>query len=268
MPESTNPTLMEAARHYLDTLADDERAANQAEVQRFVRWCGADRLCDQLRGHDVATYAETLTGGITDATRRGEAVKKFLVFAKKGGYTATNLGIHLRLRKTATKRTAGRSPSALPEIEVSEEKKAALETELESLKAQRPQIVKALQEARADKDFRENAPLDAARERQGHVEGRIREVEATLAQAVVVEQKRMSPGDAVDVGSTVHLRNLKSGAETTYMLARPGEGNAAQGRISSDSPMGQALLKRRVGEEVEVAAPSGTLRFRIERVEG
>ena len=264
MPESTNPTLMEAARHYLDTLADDERAANQAEVQRFVRWCGTDRHCTQLSGHDVATYAETLTGG----TRRGEAVKKFLVFAKKGGYTATNLGIHLRLRKTATKQAAKRAPLALPEIQLSGERKAALEAELESLKAQRPQIVKDLQEARADKDFRENAPLDAARDRQGHVEGRIREVEATLAQAVVVEQKRMLPGDAVDVGSTVHLRNLKSGAETTYKLVRPGDGNAAQGRISSESPVGQALLKRHVGEEVEVAAPSGTLRFRIERVEG
>lgn len=267
MPESTDPTLMEAARLYLDTLPDGERAANQAEVQRFVRWCGADRLCNQLRGHEVATYAETLTGSVTDAARRGDTVKKFLVFAKKGGYTATNLGIHLRLRKTSARR-AGRHTATLEEIELSETRKAVLEEELESLKAQRPQIVKDLHEARADKDFRENAPLDAARDRQGHVEGRIREVEAILAQAVVVEEKRTSASGAVDVGSTVHLRNLTSGAETTYTLVRPGDVNAAQGRISFESPVGQALLKRRAGEEVEVAAPSATIRFRIERVEG
>lgn len=259
-------TLMEAARRYLAALADQERIASQAEVERFVRWCGADRACDQLRGHEVATYAETLTGSVTDASRRAEAVRRFLAFAKKAGYASTNLGSHLRLRKTSATRPVGRG--RVPKrVELSEEQKAALTAELESLKAMRPKIVKDIQRAMADKDFRENAPLDAAREQQGYIEGRIRKLEATLEQAVAVQEGPTPSGHVVEIGSTVLLRNLKSGAETTYTLVRPGEVNAAQGRISFESPVGRALLMQRAGDEVEVAAPSGTLRFRIERVE-
>jgi transcription elongation factor GreA len=119
-----------------------------------------------------------------------------------------------------------------------------------------------------DKDFRENAPLDAARDHQGYVEGRIRRLEATLQQAVVVQDDPAPSGHEVEIGSTVVLRNLESGAETTYTLVRPGEVDAAQGRISFQSPMGQALLLHRAGDQVDVAAPSGTRRFRIESVEG
>jgi transcription elongation factor GreA len=267
MAENANATLIEVAHRYLETLSDAERMASQAEVQRFVRWCGADRACARMRGHEVANYAETLTSGVTDAAWRVETVRKFLAFAKKAGYTSTNLGTHIRLRKAAASPT-GRPSGPAREVQLSPEKKAALEEEIDSLKAQRPKILQDIQRAREDKDFRENAPLDAARERQGYIEGRIRNLEATLAQAVVVEPQQASSLEVVDIGSTVHLRNLQTGAETTYTLVRPGEVNAAQGRISFESPVGRALLQRRAGEEVEVAAPSGTLRFRVERVGG
>ena len=265
MPDDAQLTLMEAAHSYLETLAGDERIAHQAEVERFVRWSGADRPCRQLRGQDVANYAETLTGSVTDAAKRAEAVKQFLAYANKAGYTSTNLGTHLRIRKSARTRAGAQRP-APEQVEISEEERQGLSAELDALKAQRPQIIRDLQRARADKDFRENAPLDAARDQQGHVEGRIRELEAKLQQAVIVEQAPPS-GDTIEIGSTVLLRNLSSDAEMTYTLVRPGEANAAQGRISFQSPVGQALLTRRAGDEVEVAAPSGTLRFRIERIE-
>jgi transcription elongation factor GreA len=236
------------------------------EVERFVRWCGADRILAELRGHEVATYAETLTGGVTDAGSRADAVRKFLAFAKKAGHTTTNLGTHIRLRKQAPARPT--RATAMPiDVEMSEEERTALSAELDSLKAQRPQIVRDLQRAMADKDFRENAPLDAARERQGYVEGRIRALEQKLDRAVIVGNAPASR-HFVEVGSTVLLRNLQSGAEVTYTLVRPGEVNAGQGRISFESPVGSALLQRQVGDEVEVTAPSGTLRFRIERVQG
>ncbi len=266
MPESMNTTLTEAARHYLEALADGERLAGQAEVQRFVRWWGADRTCAQLRGHDVANYAETLTGSITDASGRAETVRKFLAFAKKAGYTSTNLGTHLRLRKTATKRSA-RAAAPAQEFEMTIEQKVALEDEVASLKSQRPGILADIQRAMADKDFKENAPLDAVRDQQGRVEGRIRELEAKLTQAVIVEDERAVSGEVVAIGSTVHVRNLGSGAESSYTLVRPGDAKAATGHISFESPVGRALFQRKAGDEVEVAAPAGTLRFRIERVE-
>jgi transcription elongation factor GreA len=258
-------TLMATARQYLAGLSDAERVASQAEVERFVRWCGADRSWAGLREQEVANYGETLTGTVTDASRRAEAVKDFLAYARKAGHTKSNLGVHLRLRKGGA--APARSGPAPARKELTEAQRAALAAELEALKAQRPQILADIQRAMSDKDFRENAPLDAARDRQGHVEGRIRELEATIEHAILVDDVAPPSGDAVEIGSTVVLRNLGSGAETAYTLVRPGEVNAGQGRISFESPVGQALLGRRAGEQVEVTVPSGTLRFQIERVE-
>ncbi len=266
MAEDASTTLTEAARRYLETLSDKERIASQAEVQRFVRWCGADRACGRLHGQEVANYAETLTGGITDAALRAEVARAFLAFAKKAGYTSTNLGSHLRLRKTAGGRSAVRR-AAPKEVQLSESERAARAAELESLKAQRPMILTDLRRAMEDKDFRENAPLDAVRQQQAHVEGRIKELEALLDQAVTVPSSAAQAGDTVAVGRTVLLHNLRSGGTTSYTLVWPGEVDAARGRISVESPVGRALLAHRVGDEVDVVAPSGTLHFRIERIE-
>jgi transcription elongation factor GreA len=264
MPEDT-VTLMDAARSYLASLANEQRIANQAEVERFVRWLGADRAIDLVRGQEVANYADTLTGTVTDATGRADIVRAFLAFAKKAGFSQTNLGSHIRLRKgVASSKLASRP---VLEVEMTIEQKTAFEAELVTLKAQRPRIVADLKRAMEDKDFRENAPLDAAKQEQGLVEGRIRELEHQLAHAVIVEQLRSAGSEEVDIGATVVLRNLKTNAETTYTLVRPGEVNAAAGKISYKSPVGEALLTRRAGDEVEVAAPSGTLHFRIERVQ-
>lgn len=259
-------SLMEASRRFLATLPDDDRIATQAEVERFVRWCGADRMSGQLSAHEVATYADTLVGGVADPTRRAEVVKRFLSFAKKAGLTSSNLGPHLRLKRGAPSKKVVRP--AQKQIELSLDQRAAMEIELASLKAQRPRIIQDIARARADKDFRENAPLDAARQQQGYVEGRIRELEATLDQAIDVQEGGPRSGDEVEIGSRVVLRNLASEAETVYTLVRPGEINASQGRISYESPVGKALLRHRAGDEVEVSVPSGTLRFRIEQVEG
>lgn len=264
MPDDT-VTLVDAGRSYLAALGDKDRIASQAEVERFVRWLGADRAVDLIRGQEVANYADVLTGTVTDATSRAEVVRAFLAFAKKAGYSETNLGAHLRVRKSgASARSVTR---AVERFEMSEQEQATMTAELGSLKALRPRIVADLRRAMADKDFRENAPLDAAKQEQALVEGRIRELDHKLAHAVIVEQGQAAAGGAVNIGSTVVLQNLKTHAETKYTLVRPGEVNAAQGKISYQSPVGQALLTRRAGDEVEVAAPSGTLHFRIARVE-
>jgi transcription elongation factor GreA len=258
-------TLMETARMYLTSLPDHQRVALQVEVERFVRWAGPDRVVQQLRGQDVANYADTITGSVTDASKRADAVRALFVFAKKVGLTETNLGVHLRLRKGTVSKAARTSAST---IEMSTVQRESLEAELEALKAQRPKILADLKRAMEDKDFRENAPLDAARAQQGYVEGRIREIETMLDRAVEVADEGPKAPDAIHIGSTAILRNLASEKEVSYTLVRPGEVNPAEGRISFESPVGKALLQRRPGDEVEVAAPSGTLRFRIERVEG
>lgn len=266
MIENGQTTLMEAVRLYLETLPDDDRIASQAEVQRFARWCGTDRPCGQLRAQEVANYGETLTGTVTNAAQRADAVRRFLAFAKKEGLTSTKLATHLRLRKAAGARQKAAGP-APKEVILTEQAKAAMESELNSLKAQRPEIVADIRRAMEDKDFRENAPLDAAKDRQGHVEGRIRSLEAALGNAVMAQDRAGPSGETAEIGSTVLLRNLSSGAEVKYVLVRPHDVNAAEGRISVKSPVGRAVRERKAGDEVEVEVPSGTVRFRIEGIE-
>jgi transcription elongation factor GreA len=84
-----------------------------------------------------------------------------------------------------------------------------------------------------------------------------------LKRAVVVEA---AEGDRVHVGATVHVRNLSSGAVNRFVIVGPTEANAADGKISSASPVGRSLLQRTVGDEVEVSAPAGTMRFRVEQI--
>lgn len=266
-PSDEGLTLQEAASRYLASLSPEMRRQSQAEVHRFMRWYGADRPVGELHGHDVSAYAGTLGEGVADAARRIDTVRSFLTFAKKKGFTPTNLAVHLRVRKGASAQASAGPASAPREVQLTKEGRADLEAELERLKAERPRVAEELRRAMSDKDFRENAPLDAIREQKAHLESRIGEVEGTLRDAVSLGKKKPE-GAPAGVGSTLVLRNLKSGGEVRYTLVSPSEVNPGQGKISVVSPVGKALLRRRAGEEVEVAAPAGVVRFRIEHVEG
>jgi len=261
-----SPTLREAASTYLASLPPEERQEEQPEVHKFVRWYGADRSMGELTGHDVSGYADSLGVTLTDAAARLGPVRAFLAFAKKKGFTAANMGVHLRPPKVSKTAKAQRVLKEEAPISLTREGMIALEAELEELRARRPHMAAELRLAMADKDFRENAPLDAAREQQGHLESRIRDMEATLRRAVVIGEERKSKS-VVGMGSTVLLRNLKSGAELRYMLVSPREVNPGQGKISIASPVGRALVRKREGEEVEVEAPAGAIRFRIEKIQ-
>jgi transcription elongation factor GreA len=252
-----------AATRYVASLDGDARAMAQAEVNRFVRWYGANRPADEIRGHDVSLYGEELGGATAEAKRRARQVKGFLTFLKKEGMTSTSLAPHLRLKKTAK---AGAGSKGGQVVELTADGQAALKDDLEALKAQRPGVREEIRTAMLDKDFRENAPLDAAKDKQGHLESRIREIEETLKHAVIVEGAG-GGGLRVGIGSTVEVTNLSSGASLRYTIVGANEGDAAQGKISNASPIGKALLKRGEGEEVEVSIPAGVLRLRIEKVE-
>ena len=260
-------SLSQAAALFLSALAPEVRQESQSEVYRFVRWYGADRPVGELRGHDIALYAESLGAATTDVVRRAEALRSFLAFAKKEGLTTTNLATHLRLRKSPQSVEGGAATVATPS-QLTAEGHTSLSAELESLKAERPHIAEELRRAMVDKDFRENAPLDAMRERQAHVEGRIRQLETILKNAEVVGRGGMSPGARTHLGSTVILRDLASGSAVRYTLVSPSEVSPSEGKISIASPVGKALINRTVGEEVEVSVPVGRLHFRIEEIQG
>jgi transcription elongation factor GreA len=141
-----------------------------------------------------------------------------------------------------------------------------LQQRLAQLKEERPRVSEELRRAAADKDFRENAPLEAARERQGHIEAKIRELEATLAFSVVAGtgQREMLKAD---IGDTVRVHALSSQEHASYTLVGLSQVDPARGRISHASPFGKALIGRAEGDVVEVSAPMGVLRYRIEKIE-
>ncbi len=130
---------------------------------------------------------------------------------------------------------------------------------------ERPEVVEAIEVARAHGDLSENAEYHAAKERQGHIEAQVIDLEDKLARAIIIDPTTLS-GDKVVFGATVHLIYDEDKA-IVYQIVGQMEADARIGRISFNSPLGRALIGRRVGEEVEVNTPSGDRYYEIESVE-
>lgn len=140
----------------------------------------------------------------------------------------------------------------------------ALKTELQNLMArERPAIKKAIAEARAHGDLRENAEYHAAKEKQSFIEGRIQEINARLASLHVVDPEK-SRGDTVAFGATVTLAYVESEETLRYQIVGPDEADIKASRISYQSPIAQALIGRRAGDVVQVRAPKGNVEVEIE----
>ena len=137
-----------------------------------------------------------------------------------------------------------------------------LEDELARLKSERPAIIQAIKEAREEGDLRENAGYDAARERQGMAEARIKYIESRMALYQVVDLDSLK-GDKVIFGSTVEVEDVDSGEARSFTILGPDEADPAKGSISFLSPVGQALLGREVGDEVTVDIPRGRVTYEV-----
>jgi transcription elongation factor GreA len=141
-----------------------------------------------------------------------------------------------------------------------------LEEELEHLKTvRRKEVAERIKQSKAFGDLMENSEYEDAKNEQAFVEGRILQLEALLRTARVVDNHGVPP-DQVTVGSTVRVKDVGTGEEMTYMIVGTAEADPARARISNESPVGRALLGRRPGDVVEVAAPAGRIRYRILQV--
>jgi transcription elongation factor GreA len=264
--DKRDPGLGEAAAQFLARLPPKEREARQPELYKFARWFGWERPFSQLAPPHVEAYAEQLSVSDTDYAAKAVLVRSFLTYAKKAGWSRTSLATHLKTRKAkAGPQAAGRrvQPEA---VALSRQKYDELVVELEDLRKKSQELIKAIQIAAADKDFRENAPLHAAREERGHVEGRIKELEETIKAATIIDELK-KPAMKSGVGDRVVLSDLASGEEFRYTIVDPREANPLKGKISTASPLGKALVGRSDGETIEITAPAGKLRYRINRVE-
>ena len=140
-----------------------------------------------------------------------------------------------------------------------------LTADLKRLKAERPQIVDAIEEARAHGDLSENAEYHAAKEQQGQNEATIADIEDKLSRAQIIDPRDLS-GDKVIFGATVTLLD-EDDKPVRYQIVGQTEADARTGRISYNSPLGRALIGRRVDEEVEVSVPAGDRYYVVSKVE-
>jgi len=140
----------------------------------------------------------------------------------------------------------------------------ALRVELKRLKFEaRPSIIKAIAEARGHGDLSENAEYHAAREQQGFIEGRIKQIEEKLAHAEVIDPAKLPATGKVVFGALVELEDLTDGTRVVYQVVGEDEADIRAGRISVTSPIARALVGKSEGEVVDVAAPGGTRSYEI-----
>ncbi len=139
-----------------------------------------------------------------------------------------------------------------------------LKAELQRLKSvERPKVIQAIAEARSHGDLSENADYDAAKERQGFIEGRIAEIEHKLAGAQVIDPSTIEGDGRVVFGATVEIEDAETGARRTWTIVGDDEADVRENKVSVSSPLARALLGREEGDSVEVQAPGGVRHYEI-----
>lgn len=142
-----------------------------------------------------------------------------------------------------------------------------LRAELEQLKSvQRPAVISAIAEARAHGDLKENAEYHAAREQQGFIEGRIKQLEAELSQAQVIDISMLNAGSRVVFGATVTLTDVETDEEKRYQIVGDLEADIKLGLIAISSPIARALIGKHEGDAVEIDAPAGKREYELMKV--
>jgi len=258
--------LASALSEYLETLKPAQRVASESYIRNFLDHMGHDLLCSSLTAARVESYAEArIKDRDPNAPDRVSALKAWFQYLKKKNYIPENYGAKIRVRRTG-QRNGMMASTRLdePPIEMTADGLEARKRELAELLEQRPQIVLAIATAREDKDFRENAPLQAAREELGMTDGRIKQLETDIKRAVVRDSVS---GDISGIGSIVSVTQVGTSKQMQFTLVGAREANAAEQRISVDSPVGKAVMGRRTGDEVQVDIPSGkVLHYRIDEI--
>ncbi len=257
MAESQFQSIERVAIDYLSSLGAAKRASDEAAILRFVRWFGRQRSIDAIKTRDIDAYCQTIP------SNESGALRAFLSYTYKKGLSGRGLASRVKSKKEP--KEPARIAGQIDEIQVTEEGLNALRSELEELKAERMIVTEQMRKAAADKDFRENAPLQAAREQKSHIEGRILELESTISRATTVNGRGRH--SAACLGDTVHLKDLATGGTVCYRLVDSREASPARGKLSSSSPIGRAIMGKHIGQEVEFSAPAGTFKYLVEQID-
>ena len=154
----------------------------------------------------------------------------------------------------------------MDKIPLTKDGEKTLQEELRNLKLERPKITKAIAEAREHGDLKENAEYHAAREQQGMVEAKIKDIEFKLANSEIIENKPSENKDQIIFGSFVELLNIEDNSKIKYQLVGEDEADVSKNKISVNSPIAKGLIGKKVGNVITIIAPKGELNFKIIKI--
>ena len=259
-------TLLDAVGIYVGKIkSKDNQDSAQKNLLRFVQWYGVERFLSEVKPPEIEEYAERVGGsGITpQSAAHLQAVKDFLSFVRKKGLVSGNLAIYVRIPKS--KSLAGKA-STQNAMELTLAGHKQLVVQLEKLKNQRGPLAEQIQKAAADRDVRENAPLEAAREQLGHVESRIMNLDNILKSAVITDPRKGRKSLKIKLGTRVSVELMSTGNKSQFTLVSRSEANPLEAMISDVSPLGKVLMGAVKGQEVIANTPRGKARYRVVRV--
>ena len=265
--QKQSPEMSQAVSSYLASLEPSCVSEANVGLALLMRWFGPRKQVNLITPSEVSRFSQQMPATDTEIGQKAETIRGFLLYLKKQGWINSNLPSSFKIKKPKTAKAAAQNQAPDSSIMLTEEGYNSMVAELETLKAKRPALVEAIRLAAADKDFRENSPLHAAKEELGHVEGRVRELEETLKKA------RVNTGNGnfcqrVSLGDCVILKDTCSGECAKYVIVNTREARPLSGKISDSSPIGKALMGKQTGDVVEINTPGGKMGYRIEKVGG
>ena len=262
-------SISEAIAVFVAHLKDARQTMQgQQELLRFQARIGKDKLISSLHAIEVGDYARWTTENVENPSSRLDPVKKFLTFANRKGWTQISLARYATAPRRNRRRfhnTDHATGASTPTARLSQERHTQLQEELQRLRGEVPQIRETIRLARSDGDVRENAPLDAAREQQQLVERRIRQLENDLARVEIVDAANADT-EKGSIGSRVTLHDMATEQQRSFTLVDVREADVSAGKISTVSPIGQALMGRGVGDELTITTPRGPVQYRIDGI--
>ena len=259
--------LSAAFQYYVQSSSRKLNNTAQQEIGRMVRWLGAERVVETITPSEIGLYSDEFAkrSSTTTSPQKVAHIKKFLAFLRTSELTNSNLASHLRMKKSNVgKITKKLEDTKVEQINLTEAGYKDYLKQLKDYKSERPQLADEVRKAAADGDIRENAPLDAAREKIEMVNSKIFEIEAILKVANIIDNT--TGGDRIVIGSKVSVKNHQNENNYEYQLVEANEANPLLGKISSVSPVGSAILGRRIGDEVTVSTPGGEQIYTIDSI--
>ena len=239
------------------------------ELSRFVSWLSPNKDPETISPPEIEHYIQQIAPSSSELTSKLTILKSFLAYINASGFSSTKLSNHVRIPKV-TRAIPGLSHSTRPEddvLQLTDQGLKNLSEELDLRKGKRTEHALDIKNAAADKDVRENSPLEAAREQQGQNEDRIKEIEAILSRAVPV-QSQAKRSKIASLGSTVQITieqgtNSSGKSEASYILVESTEADPEESKISISSPVGKGLLGHSPGDEVTITTPKGQSKYTI-----